>query len=86
MTDELADAPELDSAPAELTEAQLEALLFVAERPLGRREIAALAGVDQATVDARLGRSRGIAGPRAESASSLPGTGSSSRPRPRPVG
>ena len=55
MTDELADAPEQDSAPAELTEAQLEALLFVAERPLGRREIAALAGVDQATVDARLG-------------------------------
>ncbi len=55
MTDELADAPELDSAPAELTEAQLEALLFVAERPLGRREIATLAGVDQATVDARLG-------------------------------
>jgi len=41
--------------PAELTEAQLEALLFVAERPLGRREIAALAGVDRATVDARLG-------------------------------
>ena len=66
MTDELADAPELESAPAELTEAQLEALLFVAERPLGRREIAALAGVDQATVDARLGdlevslRRRGI--------------------------
>jgi segregation and condensation protein B len=66
VTDELADAPELESAPAELTETQLEALLFVAERPLGRREIAALAGVDQATVDARLGdlevslRRRGI--------------------------
>lgn len=44
-----------DMAPAELTEAQLEALLFVAERPLGRREIAAQAGVDRATVDARLG-------------------------------
>ena len=55
MTDELADAPEVDSAPAELTVAQLEALLFVAERPLARREIAALAGVDQSTVDARLG-------------------------------
>ncbi len=41
--------------PGELTEAQLEALLFVAERPLGRREIASLAGVDRATVDARLG-------------------------------
>jgi segregation and condensation protein B len=55
VTDDLADAPELDSAPAELTLAQLEALLFVAERPLARREIAALAGVDQTTVDARLG-------------------------------
>jgi segregation and condensation protein B len=43
-------------APAgDLTEAQLEALLFVAERPLSRREIATLAGVDRATVDARLG-------------------------------
>ncbi len=44
--------------PAEslgLTEAWLEALLFVAERPLSRREIAALAGVDRATVDARIG-------------------------------
>lgn len=38
-----------------LTEAALEALLFVAERPLGRREIATLAGVDRDTVDARLG-------------------------------
>lgn len=50
----------------ELTETALEALLFVAERPLSRREIAALAGTDRATVDARLGdlevslRSRGI--------------------------
>ena len=43
------------NGPAELTEAGLEALLFVAERPLSRREIAALAGVDRATVDARLG-------------------------------
>jgi segregation and condensation protein B len=41
--------------PAELTEVALEALLFVAERPLARREIATLAGVDRATVDARLG-------------------------------
>jgi segregation and condensation protein B len=39
----------------ELSEAQLEALLFVAEKPLSRREIATLAGVDRATVDARLG-------------------------------
>ena len=45
-----------EPAPAgELTEAQLEALLFVAERPLSRREIATLAGVDRATVDERLG-------------------------------
>ncbi len=52
--------------PVELTEAVLEALLFVAERPLSRREIGALAGVDRTTVDARLGdlevslRGRGI--------------------------
>ena len=52
--------------PIELSEAALEALLFVAERPLSRREIAALAGSDRATVDARLGdlevslRARGI--------------------------
>jgi len=39
----------------ELTESQLEALLFVAERPLSRREIATLARVDRATVDERLG-------------------------------
>ena len=51
---------------AELSVAELEALLFVAERPLSRREIAALAGVDAETVDARLGdlevalRDRGI--------------------------
>lgn len=52
-----AHPPETTEAPPpiELTEAALEALLFVAERPLTRREIAALAGVDRATVDARLG-------------------------------
>jgi len=53
------DATETESpdgaAPVELTEAGLEALLFVAERPLSRREIAAIVGVDRATVDARLG-------------------------------
>ena len=55
-----------EPAPIELTESALEALLFVAERPLGRREIASLAGIDRATVDARLGdlevslRDRGI--------------------------
>ncbi len=45
------------SAPAAgaLSGAQLEALLFVAERPLSRAEIASLAGVDRAVVDARLG-------------------------------
>jgi segregation and condensation protein B len=59
-------APEARPAPGELTEETLEALLFVAERPLSRREIAALAGVDRETVDARLGdlevslRERGI--------------------------
>jgi segregation and condensation protein B len=48
---------DIDTAPAaeQLSEAQLEALLFVAERPLSRREIATLSGVDRATVDARLG-------------------------------
>jgi len=57
---------EPEPAAIELTEAALEALLFVAERPLSRREIAALAVTDRATVDARLGdlevslRSRGI--------------------------
>jgi segregation and condensation protein B len=61
VTDELTavdeDPPEtLDGAgPAELTETSLEALLFVAEKPLTRREIATLAGVDRATVDDRLG-------------------------------
>jgi segregation and condensation protein B len=44
-----------ERAPIELTEAALEALLFVAERPLARREIASLAGTDRETVDARLG-------------------------------
>ena len=49
-------APAPADAPAgELTEAQLEALLFVAERPLSRVEIARLAGVDREIVDERLG-------------------------------
>ncbi len=51
---EVATEPE-PAVPAELSEAQLEALLFVAERPLTRREIAVVAGVGLATVDARLG-------------------------------
>jgi segregation and condensation protein B len=49
------DAEATDAPAGELTEAQLEALLFVAERPLSRREIGVLAGVDRATVDERLG-------------------------------
>jgi segregation and condensation protein B len=49
------DAAPERPAPGELTEAGLEALLFVAERPLSRREIGAIAGVDAETVDARLG-------------------------------
>jgi segregation and condensation protein B len=53
--DSTADLP-LDGLPGEsLTEAQLEALLFVAERPLGRAEIATLTGARRETVDARLG-------------------------------
>jgi len=62
------DDDESAAGPAvgELTEQTLEALLFVAERPLSRREIAVLAGVDRDTVDAALGdlevtlRERGI--------------------------
>lgn len=75
------EAAQLEAAPpGELSEAMLEALLFVAERPLSRREIAGLAGVDRDTVDARLGdlevslRSRGLrllmAGDRVELATS----------------
>ena len=65
IEDSTGQAPD-ERPPIELTEARLEALLFVAERPLRRREIAALAGVDIDTVDARLGdlevslRERGI--------------------------
>jgi segregation and condensation protein B len=43
------------ATPGELTLTQLEGLLFVAERPLPRSEIAQLAGVDRETVDARIG-------------------------------
>jgi segregation and condensation protein B len=49
----------MTSAPgpgeAALEVEELEALLFVAERPLSRREIGHLAGVDLDTVNARLG-------------------------------
>ena len=47
--------PGAPDQPGELSEAQLEALLFVAERPLSRVEIALLARVDRETVDARIG-------------------------------
>lgn len=69
MTDTVekdADPTQPDAPSIELTEAALEALLFVAERPLSRREIASLAGTHRATVDARLGdlevslRERGV--------------------------
>jgi segregation and condensation protein B len=62
----VADPAGADRPPIELTEGALEALLFVAERPLSRREIAALAGTDRAVVDERLGdlevslRERGV--------------------------
>ena len=54
------EAPEAETraappAPLGLTVATLEALLFVAEKPLSRREIASLAGIDRAAVDALLG-------------------------------
>jgi segregation and condensation protein B len=71
IVDGVAESVELatgddDQPPIELTEAALEALLFVAERPLSRREIAAMAGTDRTTVDERLGdlevslRDRGV--------------------------
>ena len=47
--------PETTEPAHELSVAQLEALLFVAEKPLSRREIATLAGVDRQTVDELLG-------------------------------
>lgn len=65
-TTETIETTPIETTPIELTETALEALLFVAERPLSRREIATLAGTDRATVDARLGdlevalRARGI--------------------------
>ena len=51
---EPADAP--DGLPGDaLTDAQLEALLFVAERPLTRRELGAITGASPETIDGRLG-------------------------------
>ncbi len=57
-----ADVNEASAEPATadlpgeaLTESLLEALLFVAERPLRRRELATLTGASPETIDARLG-------------------------------
>ncbi len=45
-----------DGLPGDaLTDAQLEALLFVAERPLSRRELASITGASADAIDARLG-------------------------------
>ncbi len=49
------DAPDVPLPPVGLTTETLEALLFVAEKPLTRREIASLAGIDRDTVDGLLG-------------------------------
>ena len=49
------DAPAIDLPGDAVSEAMLEALLFVAERPLGRRELATLTGASAETIDARLG-------------------------------
>ena len=49
------DAPAIDLPGDAVSEASLEALLFVAERPLGRRELATLTGASAETIDARLG-------------------------------
>ena len=56
---EEATSPDEPGSPGlethELSVAQLEGLLFVAERPLARAEIATLAGVARDVVDARIG-------------------------------
>ena len=50
------DAESIDGVPGDaLTDSQLEALLFVAERPLARRELRAITGASAETIDARLG-------------------------------
>jgi segregation and condensation protein B len=53
--DDAGDPPLAPVAPLGLTVSTLEALLFVAEKPLSRREIASLAGIDREAVDALLG-------------------------------
>jgi segregation and condensation protein B len=60
------DDPAPDATTGPIGVRELEALLFVAERPLSRREIGQLCGFDRATVDALLGdlevalRDRGV--------------------------
>ena len=54
VTDQLDEAAEA-AIPGMLTEQMLEALLLVAEKPLSRREIGLLAGVDRETVDNAVG-------------------------------
>lgn len=54
LVEQAAQRPQ-EPPPGELSAAQLEALLFVAERPLARKEIANLAGVTVGEVDALLG-------------------------------
>lgn len=49
------DTSDVPLAPLGLTLETLEALLFVAEKPLSRREIASLAGIDREALDALLG-------------------------------
>jgi segregation and condensation protein B len=50
------EAESTDGVPGDaLTDAQLEALLFVAERPLARRELGSITGASVETIDARLG-------------------------------
>lgn len=67
MTDETAEEVVVAAPPAaEVDAAQLEGLLFVAERPLARSELARLTGSDAETIDTLLGdlevdlRRRGI--------------------------
>ncbi len=66
LREEHAAPQPIEPPPGELSAAQLEALLFVAERPLARKEIASLAGVTVDDVNELLGdlevslRGRGV--------------------------
>jgi segregation and condensation protein B len=53
---DMGEATTTNGVPGDaLTDAQLEALLFVAERPLARRELGAITGASAGTINARLG-------------------------------